>query len=167
MLISQNYREQNTQLHKTRPDYGIGGCKHVAMIRELAQAMNTRDILDYGCGKRTLEDALGFEISNYDPAFSEISAAPSPADLVVCTDVLEHIEPECLEAVLDDLARVTRKMIFMTIATRPAKKHLPDGRNAHLIQQDLRWWLPKLWDRFTLSSVHNLGGELLVVAGTK
>jgi 2-polyprenyl-3-methyl-5-hydroxy-6-metoxy-1,4-benzoquinol methylase len=166
LLISEEYRQQNKQLHEIRPDYGVGGHKHVKEIKDLAVAMGTKDILDYGCGKRTLEDALGFEIKNYDPAFEELSLPAEPADLVVCTDVLEHIEPECIEDVLDDLRRVTKKVAFLTIATRPAVKTLPDGRNAHLIQQDLKWWLPKLWDRFILMSVHNLGGqELLIVCG--
>lgn len=163
MLISDEYRKQNKSLHETRHDYGVGGHKHAKQVKDLAEAMQTKDILDYGCGKRTLEDALGFSIKNYDPAFDELAAPPEPADLVVCTDVLEHIEPECLEAVLDDLRRCTKKVAFLTIATRPAVKVLPDGRNAHLIQQNLKWWLPKLWDRFTLMSIHNMGGQELWV----
>lgn len=167
-LITEAYREQNAELHKTRTDYGSNGHRQAQQIRELARAMETRDILDYGSGKGTLADALyDFDVTNYDPAFPELAKAPEPADLVVCGDVLEHIEPECLDAVLDDLARVTNKVLFATIATRPAKKTLPDGRNAHLIQEDLTWWLPKLWSRFTIGSVHNMGGELLVILSKK
>lgn len=167
MLISEYYKDQNKQLHELRPDYGVGGAKHASMVRELAKAMGTKDILDYGCGKKTLADALEDYciVKNYDPAFAEIAAIPEPADLVVCTDVLEHIEPECLDAVLDDLKRVTRKMILLDIATRPAVKCYPDGRNTHLIQQDLKWWVPKIWDRFTIGSMHNLGGEILMTCG--
>ena len=167
MLITEYYREQNAQLHRLRPDYGCNGHKHANAIRELAKAMHTVDILDYGSGKCTLSDALEdyCKIRCYDPAFPEIAQLPEPADLVVCGDVLEHIEPECLNEVLDDLKRVTRKMIFLTIATRPAIKTLPDGRNTHLIQQDMKWWLPKIWDRFLIGSIHNLGGELLLTCG--
>jgi len=166
-LISEYYRDQNAELHKLRPDYGSNGHRHAPQIRELAGAMQAESILDYGCGKGTLSDAMDGLVKNYDPAFPEWSETPEPADLVVCGDVLEHIEPECLDAVLDDLARVTKKCLFATIAMRPAAKTLPDGRNTHLIQQDLKWWLPKLWDRFILGSVHNLGGELLVICGRK
>ena len=167
-LISESYREQNVQLHKLRTDFGSNGHRYAAQIRELANAMGTKEILDYGAGKRTLEDALvGFDVHSYDPAFPDIAGLPEPADLVVCGDVLEHIEPEYLDAVLDDLQRVTKKCLFATIATRPAKKTLPDGRNTHLIQQDMTWWLPKIWSRFTLGSLHNLGGELLVICGRK
>ena len=30
------------------------------------------------------------------------------------------------------------------LATGPAEKMLPDGRNAHLIQQPKQWWLDKV-----------------------
>ncbi len=167
MLISEYYRDQNKQLHDLRPDYGANGHKHAHMIRELATAMGTKEILDYGCGKGTLADALEdyCTVSRYDPAFLEISAPPNPSELVVCCDVLEHIEPECLDDVLDDLKRVTKKMMFTTIATRPAVKSYPDGRNTHLIIEDMRWWLPKIWSRFTIGSMHNLGGEILMTCG--
>lgn len=165
-LISEYYREQNKQLHAIRSDYGSNGHRYASQIRELATAMGTKEILDYGAGKRTLEDALvGLDVRSYDPAFEDIAAPPEPADLVVCGDVLEHIEPEYLDAVLDDLKRVTKKCLFATIATRPAVKTLPDGRNTHLIQQDMRWWLPHIWDRFIIGSMHNMGGELLLICG--
>jgi hypothetical protein len=152
VLISESYRELNSQLHSQRPDYGISGARWASHILQ-----------DYGCGKRSLQDALGFDIRNYDPAIGEYSAVPDPADIVACTDVLEHIEPECLDDVLADLRRVTKKMGFFTIATRPAKKFLSDGRNAHLIQQDARWWLEKLWEKFHVQQFNDLGGELLVI----
>lgn len=165
-LISDYYREQNVELHKLRPDYGANGHRHAPQIRELAKAMNAQSILDYGSGKGTLADALhDFNVINYDPAFPQWAAVPEPADLVVCGDVLEHIEPEYLDAVLDDLVRVTRKCLWATIATRPAVKTLPDGRNTHLIQEPMQFWLPKLWGRFILGSFHNLGGEIIVICG--
>lgn len=163
MLITEDYRKLNAQLHSERPDYGISGAKYAEHILEFSRMLNTKDILDYGCGKRTLQDALGFDIRNYDPCITEFSAPPEPADLLVCTDVLEHIEPECLDEVLSDIKRCTKKIGFLTIATRPAKKFLADGRNAHLIQKDARWWLDKLWQHFRISQFNDLGGELLVI----
>ena len=87
---------------------------------------------------------------HYDPAIPEWSAPPAPSDFVVCIDVLEHVEPEFIDNVLDDLARLTLKIGFFTVTTVPAKKTLPDGRNAHLIQMPPGWWLPKFLDRFEL-----------------
>ena len=109
---------------------------------------------------RTLEKALGFKINNYDPCIAGLDSEPKPAEFVVCGDVLEHIEPEYLDNVLDDIQRVTLNTCYLIIATQPAMKILPDGRNAHLIQEGFGWWAPKLAARFNVMSYKNLGGEL-------
>jgi 2-polyprenyl-3-methyl-5-hydroxy-6-metoxy-1,4-benzoquinol methylase len=69
---------------------------------------------------------------------------PKPSDVVVCTDVLEHIEPEKLDAVLDHILRLTGYFAHLVISTRPANAVLPDGRNAHLIVETPDWWLEKI-----------------------
>ena len=149
-MISEAYRELQTQKHAAG-SFGTSGQMYAETVNQLAKSLNTTDILDYGCGKRTLESALGYFIRNYDPAIQELADPPTyPADMVVCTDVLEHIEPEYLDAVLDDLKRLTRKVGFFSVATGPAKKTLADGRNAHLIQEGPVWWLPKIMARFEL-----------------
>ena len=51
---------------------------------------------------------------------------------------------------LDDLERVTLRHGIFTVHTAAAMKVLPDGRNAHLIQQPPKWWLPKITERFEL-----------------
>jgi len=140
LLISESYRELNKALHKANPAFGISGEKYVALVRQLMEQYQTDDILDYGAGKCTLEKALGFKIHNYDPAVVGLDSSPEPHDLLVCTDVLEHIEPDCLADVLKDIHRCTKKVAFLLVATRPALKFLSDGRNAHLIQQPYSWW---------------------------
>jgi len=35
-------------------------------------------------------------------------------------------------------------------------KVLPDGRNAHLIQQPAGWWLPKILERFELVTFNRM-----------
>jgi hypothetical protein len=162
MKITPEYLAQNRKLHEAG-FYGLSGQRWTQIVLTICEAVSSRDVLDYGCGQRTLERDLGFAIRNYDPCIPGLDAMPAPADVVACTDVLEHIEPECLDAVLDDLQRVTRKIGFFVIATRPAKKVLPDGRNAHLIQESLQWWLPKLAARFTVARVQEMSGEFLVV----
>jgi hypothetical protein len=163
MLITEPYRQLNAQLHKEREDYGIGGHRYARQVQDLARQTGANTILDYGCGKRTLERALGFQIDNYDPAIPGCEAAPNAADLVVCTDVLEHIEPACLDAVLDDLKRVTREIIVLTVATRPAKKTLADGTNAHKIIESSRWWLPKIMARFELMNFAGNEAEFFAI----
>ncbi len=163
-LITDTYRELNRELHRL-PQYGASGKLYAHRVKTLADELGTRDILDYGCGKRTLEGALGFSIQNYDPCIAGLDGSPQPADIVACIDVLEHIEPELLERVLDDLRRLTKYAAFLYIATRPAKKTLADGRNAHLIQQPVDWWLGKLRERFDIWSVEPGQGAFLVIVG--
>ncbi len=144
-MISAAYRDLNRDMHQQYPEYGVSGHRYADIVRELMTKVGVRDILDYGCGKRTLEMALGFPIDNYDPCIPGLDEPPRPHAIVACTDVLEHVEPEHLEATLADLRRVTLNACFVTIDQHPAQKTLADGRNAHLIVQDARWWLPKLW----------------------
>jgi 2-polyprenyl-3-methyl-5-hydroxy-6-metoxy-1,4-benzoquinol methylase len=162
-LISDVYREQCERLHASKPSWGsYAGSKHAARVAMIAAGNRCFTVLDYGCGKGTLKKALDATHNapttmNYDPAtFPE---EPTPADLVCCLDVLEHIEPECLDAVLDDIARLTRKVAFFVISTRLAGAKLPDGRNAHLIVKDASWWNAQLAKRFdvreTRSDVSN------------
>jgi len=63
---------------------------------------------------------------------------------VVCGDVLEHVEPECLDDVLAELRRVTQEVGLFVVHLTAAKKTLPDGRNAHLIQQPADWWQARI-----------------------
>ncbi|HUV66463.1 MAG TPA: class I SAM-dependent methyltransferase [Sedimentisphaerales bacterium] len=105
--------------------------------------------------REALPDHLSqpIEITEYDPGIPGKDDPPEPHDLVVCIDVLEHIEPDYLDNVLDDLKRVIKLCGFFTIASGPAGKLLPDGRNAHLIQQDMGWWIPKFEKRFVIHSL--------------
>lgn len=163
MLLTDEYRELNRQMHAEKPHYGISGQRYADYVTKIANLVQAKSILDYGCGKGTLAPLMDRPVAEYDPCISGKDVPPCPADLVVCTDVLEHIEPQCLDAVLDDLKRLVLKRGVFVIATRPALKHLPDGRNAHLIQEHMRWWLPKILSRFELEVLRDSEGEFIVV----
>jgi hypothetical protein len=149
--ISQDYVTLNKQLHEQNWDYGGHGDKYAKIVLKLAESQKLKSILDYGCGKGSLAAALNFPIWEYDPCVPGKEAAPRPAEFVVCTDVLEHIEPDNLGATLEDLKRVTLATAFFSIHTGPAKKVLPDGRNAHLIQQGMDWWKAELSKYFEIA----------------
>ena len=154
-VITETYREQNRMLHASDEDYGAGLSTRAwyALIEKAIQAWNPKSILDYGCGKKRFGNTFPhYMVNGYDPAVEGDDASPDPAELVICLDVLEHIEPDCLDAVLDDLRRVVLKKGFFSIATGPSKRTLADGRNAHLIQKGPEWWLPTLMKRFRLES---------------
>lgn len=164
-VISPEYLELNRQLHQTNAAFGISGSKRAEMVKTLVQATKAESVLDYGCGKGTLARALPFPIWEYDPAIPGKDDLPRPADLVICTDVLEHIEPEYLGNVLLDLKRVVLKVCYAVINTGPAQKKLPDGRNAHLIQQPLKWWEQTLAQFFEVAKITQEGAELTAILG--
>lgn len=149
-LISSDYRELNRELHENGSGYGMGGWRWIAPAVHFAQTCGARTVLDYGAGKGTFAkwfpQRLGMEVYSYDPV--TYPSPPPACDFVFCGDVLEHIEPDHLDAVLDDLRAKTRKAALLVISTRPAKKTLSDGRNAHLIIQDASWWAERLQARY-------------------
>ena len=151
MLITFEYMNQNRMLHEQVPKYGISSWKEVEPVKRICRFYDTTDVLDYGCGKGELAKGLKFPIQSYDPALLKFAMRPGPADIVVCTDVMEHVEPGCLGEVLDDIYGLTRKAAYFVIATRLASKTLPDGRNTHLIVEGHLWWLDQLRaHRFTV-----------------
>jgi hypothetical protein len=168
-LISEEYKEQNKILHRENLAYGVGGKVHAPVILQLYEKIKAKSLLDYGCGKGYLAKNLPFPIWEYDPAIEGKDESPKPADLVVCLDVLEHIEPDYLDLVLADISRCTLGCGYFVINTRPAGKTLPDGRNTHLIQKGKEFWRQKLEEFFELSpkSIIEKGGDLHCVVAPK
>jgi hypothetical protein len=154
-LITEDYRRMQEKLHEN-PDYGVASVKYAPMVADVIEMVKASEVLDYGAGKGRLGIALKqhvqrpLVIHHYEPANPAWSATPAPCNFVACIDVLEHIEPDLLDNVLDDLRRVTQGVGVFTVHTGPAVKVLPDGRNAHLIQKPSSWWLRKFLDRFDL-----------------
>ena len=159
--ISDEYLSIQKELH-LNPNYGVASLTYAPLIYSVFEKSNFRSISDYGAGKCNLKIGLEragvkkFDYFPYDPVFPEYGS-PKEADLVCCVDVLEHIEPDLLDNVLLDLARITVGFGFFTIATGPAVKILSDGRNAHLIQKPTSWWLPKLVRFFEIEHLQHQG----------
>jgi 2-polyprenyl-3-methyl-5-hydroxy-6-metoxy-1,4-benzoquinol methylase len=143
-LVSPGYRATLNAMHD-RQRWGADGHKHADAVRALVQKVEAATILDYGCGRGTLAASMApIRVSGYDPGIPGKEGMPKPCDLVVCTDVLEHVEEDRLDAVLDHLKTLAGKALYLVIATREANATLPDGRNAHLLVRSAQWWTDKL-----------------------
>lgn len=169
-LISANGVAQQESLHAAG-DYGTMGAAYAPMVSSIIEKMGVTHLLDYGCGANvSLAKALKLKhkvtYQAYDPGVQRFAKPPMPAQMVCCIDVLEHIEPDKIENVLNHLQALCEGIVFLTVSTIPAMKTLPDGRNAHLIQKPMQWWLPQLWDRFELQTVQVTGDGGFVVIGT-
>lgn len=154
-LISDRYRAEQTHLHygdadkpfkhkKANRKYGTGGPQFVEQLERLITQHSIIDALDYGCGKGLLAHLLSIKVQCYDPAIGEYAALPSRADMVICLDVFEHIEPECLDAVLAHIRSVTGRFLFVSVSLKEAGRQLRDGRNAHLIVRSQHFWRQEL-----------------------
>lgn len=160
-LISDEYREMQRKLHEN-PEYGFASVHYAPLVADIIKAVGATEMLDYGAGKgrlgKTLREKFNLQLTihHYDPAVPEWSAPPEPCGFVACIDVLEHIEPDLIDNVLDDLKRVTIGAGVFTVHTGQAVKTLPDGRNAHLIQQPPNWWLSKILERFDLVTFNRM-----------
>jgi 2-polyprenyl-3-methyl-5-hydroxy-6-metoxy-1,4-benzoquinol methylase len=157
MLISKNYVALNAELHNRQKSYGTSGKKYAATVLNLALMHNAKTILDYGCGKQTLKEAMAWEenikVIGYDPAIPGLDAPPKPAEIVVCTDVMEHVENGCVQAVLDHIFKLAIKGAFFVICCEPGDRKLPNGELAHCSVHPADWWLAKISTAVRLANI--------------
>ena len=149
-MISEQMLQANRQLH-SNPEYGRRGGRWAFTISDIMKRGKCESVLDYGCGKGGLKKALpDADVREYDPAIEGKDDLPGRADLILCADVLEHVEPEYLDSVLHHIHWLAKKYVMLSSNTMPAEKTLPDGRNAHLIVQPHSWWRDKFLERFEM-----------------
>lgn len=145
MQNSEEYTIELQRLH-SRKSFGTASGVPPILSKFLINRPEVKSILDFGCGKGTPLDSLKsdvMDIYSYDPITHPIEL-PEHVDLVYSRDVLEHIEPEQINTVLENLFTIGTKYQHHFIACHPAKKGLSDGRNAHLIIEEPDWWKSKI-----------------------
>lgn len=145
--ISEQYKDQLKQIHSGGKKMGWG-LEPPAKLLEMIDTHNPKSILDYGCGSGAMMEHMKSlypqnEFIGYDPGMPQFQNYPENVDLIYSTDVLEHVEPEHIESTLRQLWK-TADINYHKIACYPAKKKLPDGRNAHLIIEEPEWWQSKI-----------------------
>ena len=168
-LISKEYKKLLEYEHQSST-WGIMAGKMISELEAFLTKNSATEVLDYGAGSSSFRKALTIEnikVYEYDPGVSAISSTPEPRDFVVCIDVLEHIEPDLIENVLEDLSRVTKVQGYFTIAMYPAQRKLKDGRNAHLIIEDSGWWVAKLCKYFNIVNFSEKDKQLNIEVSTK
>lgn len=143
-VASPKYRSVLRASHASVKGWGGGGKSHAETIKQWATEIGATSILDYGCGRGTLKDAIDIPVAEFDPGIVGKDKMPEPADMVVATDVLEHFEPQLVHNGLRHIRELTRKGNFFVIALTKAKFHLVNGHNAHLTIMPSDWWLAQL-----------------------
>ena len=146
-----------TKFHAANQSNWIGEAlaEYKHNIFNLIKENNIKTILDYGCGKAKFHSILfnnkkvpgspmGIDVTAYDPAVPEFTNKPTGQyDLVLCVDVMEHIQEDKVEEVFKDIFNYSNK-VFLTITCYPATQILLNGKNAHYTIKEPDWWKEKL-----------------------
>ena len=147
-LLDKAYQDQLAYLHQAGKFNN--GHKAYVIVKDFIEKYQPTGMLDFGCGQGGLIATIkelhpSIEVTGYDPGNPNFQHLPKhPIDTVVSTDAIEHIEPDYLDATLRTINERMQRCGFFRIACYPAKKHLPDGRNAHLIVEPPEWWRNKI-----------------------
>ena len=92
----------------------------------------------------------------YDPAYPKYNKLYNKKyDIVICTDVMEHIAEQDIDYVLTEILSHSKKTVFLNISCQPALKHFKEGKfkgqNVHVSVFDGHWWSDKvknIWNNF-------------------
>ena len=184
MKPSQEYHDlidSYKVLHQEEGKFkGISLVPLVPTLMSLVKENNCKTLLDYGCGKaipydknRCKEVDLRHPIQKlcnlksfdlYDPAYEKYSKlSKKKYDIVVCTDVLEHIAEQDIDYVLTEILSRSKKIVFLNIYCQPALKHFKEGKfkgkNVHISVFDPSWWghkIGNIWNKFNHLKVYTL-----------
>jgi len=148
MIIDPEYQAQLAEMHSK--GQFVRGSKMLKAMRPFIDQYQPTSILDFGCGHGALMASIcqaypNIVVAGYDPGNPKHNQIPKRSfDAVVSADVFEHVEPEHLASTLQIISSKILSAGWFRIACYPAKKHLPDGRNAHLIVESPDWWREQL-----------------------
>lgn len=148
MIIDPEYQAQLAKMH-SRGQF-VRGSKILGAVRPFIDQYLPASIMDFGCGHGALIASISqtypnIQVDGYDPGNPKHNTIPKRSfDAIVSADVFEHIEPEHLASTLQLISDKIQVAGWFRIACYPAKKHLPDGRNAHLIVESPAWWRKQL-----------------------
>lgn len=123
-MITKEYRRALLALRKQYV-WGNSAGKYAGetVCALLKEHPEIETILDYGCGSGSLKKYIEEEgITDrkwtlYDPGVEELKEPPTGKfDLVITTDVLEHVEEIMLNKVINNLRELTGRFLYSEIA---------------------------------------------------
>ena len=174
-LVSDNYNDlidSYKKLHKEKEKFkGISLVPLVPIIHGLIIEHNCKTLLDYGCGKaypysdkcrsiqlvKPVQEIWNLDsYSLYDPAYSKYDKLPKDKyDIVICTDVLEHIHEEDLDWTIYQMLSYSKDIVFINVSCQKAAKSFKSGKfkgqNVHISIFEDEVWLKKIgkiWSDF-------------------
>ena len=115
------------------------GCGNGAVISELKRLGMTVAGLEYADAAVARAKARGLDVFKFD--IESDGGYQTPADLVISTEVAEHLPESSADRYVDLMTRLSRKIIVMTAAT-PGQ-----GGTDHVNEQPNAYWIHKIESR--------------------
>ena len=134
-----------SELHKNNNEYGKSGARLADDVSVIIDFLKPEIVLDYGCGKGALVNILqekypDIKFYKYDPAIEEYNVLPvKKADLVINTDVLEHIPEDEVENCVKEISEISQN-VFFQLSHCLAINILSNGENAHCTVKPTFWY---------------------------
>jgi hypothetical protein len=169
-LVSDDYMTLLKSEHKTQ-HWGTSAGAMIDTLHNWLLSNDAKEVLDYGCGSSSFKNNIPkdapYKVYEYDPGIEGKEGVQTPKDFLICIDVLEHVEPNLIDNVIKQIADSIKIQGYLTIAMYPAMRILQDGRNAHLIIEDMPWWVNKLSQYLSILSITKTNQQLDVIVENK
>jgi len=137
------------QLHKER-SYGDTGVDYIEDVLGFMVQTKAETVLDFGSGTGSLAKNLrqkNILVDEFDPCYPGKEKIPKQKyDLVITTDVLEHIYEDEIGNLFEEMLSLQPKFMYHAISTRKARILLPDNSNCHKTIKSAEWWQAKIVD---------------------
>lgn len=172
-LLTNPEQSKYDRLWAQHPEYrhSAPGEHLVGVFSSMAEIKPHHHVIDFGCGtgrgalaiaRRTgakvtaldfsessldehVREALGGNLTFEQRDLTQPLCLDRPADYGYCTDVMEHIPPEQVEAVLANIVTSARR-VFLCISTVPDRMGALIGEDLHLTVRPAEWWRAVLED---------------------
>lgn len=154
-LEARREHERKKYLALTGSTYG--STNHGRHAYSILQASKPRFVVDFGCGRNLFIQhlrRLGIDGLGVDFAFPEadilapmhrVPVSAGIADVVTAFDALEHLLPEEVDEVLDEMRRIAVPggRFVLSICTRESKTKV-NGEGLHPTVRSRGWWLERI-----------------------
>jgi 2-polyprenyl-3-methyl-5-hydroxy-6-metoxy-1,4-benzoquinol methylase len=121
-------------------DVGCGYANGVKLMRSSGKAVFGSDIADARdkWAKIGVEDYCKTEYAH------NMSWGTDEFDMIVCSEVMEHVPEEMTDLTLKEIARVGSDKFFFTIALKPEKIKIAGYIQSHINLHPPQWWLERI-----------------------
>ena len=154
--LSKFFMQIQPEVNSVVADFGCGSGKIAEPLRNNGLKVVLVDIADNCLDEKAKEQLLPGWCDFVEGNLWDLPKLPTypnnvnagKVDHFYCCDVMEHIPPEKVDAVLAEIAKVTIKSGYFSISCLPEHFGKLINDHLHLTVQNADWWIQKLGEHF-------------------